>query len=100
MLLAETDPEVRDWYVERAGAWSRAQLEAAMASRLPELLPSPSLRAVPDSAYAARIEPYGSRTRLAPGEARDLFFRVANLGTKRRPRGLDHSPRSGSPQAS
>lgn len=36
LLVAETDAEVRDWYVERAGAWSRAQLEAAMASRLHE----------------------------------------------------------------
>jgi predicted nuclease of restriction endonuclease-like (RecB) superfamily len=34
LLVAETDTEVRDWYVERAGAWSRAQLEAAMATRL------------------------------------------------------------------
>jgi predicted nuclease of restriction endonuclease-like (RecB) superfamily len=36
VLLGETDPEVRDWYVERAGAWSRAQLETAIASRLHE----------------------------------------------------------------
>jgi predicted nuclease of restriction endonuclease-like (RecB) superfamily len=36
VLLGETDPEVRDWYVERAGAWSRAQLETAIASRMHE----------------------------------------------------------------
>lgn len=36
VLVAETDAKVRDWYVERAGAWSRAQLEAAIASRLHE----------------------------------------------------------------
>jgi predicted nuclease of restriction endonuclease-like (RecB) superfamily len=36
LLVAETDTEVRDWYVERAGAWSRAQLETAMATRLHE----------------------------------------------------------------
>lgn len=35
-LVAEADAEVRDWYVERAGAWSRAQLQTAIASRLHE----------------------------------------------------------------
>jgi len=35
-LVAEPDPEVRNWYVERAGAWSRAQLQTAISSRLHE----------------------------------------------------------------
>jgi predicted nuclease of restriction endonuclease-like (RecB) superfamily len=35
-LVAVKDPSVRDWYVQRAGAWSHEQLEAAIASRLHE----------------------------------------------------------------
>jgi hypothetical protein len=30
------DPDVRDWYVQRAGAWSHEQLQTAIASRLHE----------------------------------------------------------------
>ncbi len=35
-LVAVTEPSVRDWYVQRAGAWSHAQLQTAIASRLHE----------------------------------------------------------------
>jgi hypothetical protein len=49
-------------------------------------------RAVPGSAYAALIEPYESHPRMAPGEARHLFFGVTNQGSERWPWGLDHSP--------
>ena len=35
-LVAETDPAARDWYAARAGAWSRDQLQTAIASRLHE----------------------------------------------------------------
>jgi predicted nuclease of restriction endonuclease-like (RecB) superfamily len=35
-LVAVTDTKIRDWYVERAGAWSHAQLQTAIASRLHE----------------------------------------------------------------
>ena len=31
-LVAVPEPSVRDWYVERAGAWSHAQLQTAIAS--------------------------------------------------------------------
>ena len=35
-LVGIPDRSIRDWYVERAGAWSHAQLQAAIASRLHE----------------------------------------------------------------
>jgi predicted nuclease of restriction endonuclease-like (RecB) superfamily len=35
-LVAVTEPSVRDRYVQRAGAWSHAQLQTAIASRLHE----------------------------------------------------------------
>jgi hypothetical protein len=49
-------------------------------------------RAVPDSAYDALVEPYESHARMAPGEVRQVFFRVTNRGSERWPWGLDHSP--------
>jgi predicted nuclease of restriction endonuclease-like (RecB) superfamily len=35
-IATTAKPEARQWYAERAGAWSRAQLEAAIATRLHE----------------------------------------------------------------
>jgi predicted nuclease of restriction endonuclease-like (RecB) superfamily len=35
-LVAVKDPNVRDWYVQRAGAWSHEQLQTVIASRLHE----------------------------------------------------------------
>ncbi len=49
-------------------------------------------REVPDSAYQALIEPYETHPRMAPGEARHLFFAVTNRGSERWPWGLDHFP--------
>lgn len=49
-------------------------------------------RDVPDSGYRAAIEPVGTAPALAPGEGRNVFFRVTNQGTERWPRGLDRTP--------
>jgi hypothetical protein len=49
-------------------------------------------REVPASAYRVAIEPVGAAPSLAPGEARRLPFRVANLGTEQWPWDLDRLP--------
>jgi hypothetical protein len=49
-------------------------------------------RDVPESGYRAAIEPVGRAPALAPGEGRNVFFRVTNHGTERWPRGLDRTP--------
>ena len=49
-------------------------------------------RDVPESGYRAAIEPVGTAPVLAPGEGRNVFFRVTNHGTERWPRGLDRTP--------
>ena len=49
-------------------------------------------RDVPESGYRAAIEPVGTAPALAPGEGRNVLFRVTNHGTERWPRGLDRTP--------
>jgi len=90
--LPEGDRAAVERVLSARGTVSAPPLPAAPLVTVDEMDRRWEGRTVPESGYRAAIEPVGTAPALAPGEGRNLVFRVTNQGTERWPRGLDRTP--------